>query len=125
MKVFKIQILLFVIFKSFFENSFHLTFFSETDNVLESPVAYSYMYVQWEANTIISDELIRNLTLTFGTIGIVSLILIIDLRVSMNSESKIRYSSNTAMIDQVSALLSSVKFWQISCHLLKLFIRLP
>ena len=40
------------------------------------------MYIQWEANEIISDELIRNLTLTFATIAIVSTIFIIDLRVS-------------------------------------------
>lgn len=51
------------------------------ENFLPSPVAYSIMYIQWEANDIISDELIRNISLTFATIAIVSLILIIDLRV--------------------------------------------
>ena len=52
-------------------------------SLLDSPVAYSYMYIQWEANEIISDELIRNLSLTFATIAFVSFILIIDLRVSI------------------------------------------
>ena len=51
-------------------------------SLLDSPIAYCMMYIQWEANEIISDELIRNLTLTFATIAIVSTIFIIDLRVS-------------------------------------------
>ena len=55
-----------------------------SSSLMDSPIAYSYMYIQWEANDIISDELIRNLSLTFATIAIVSLILIIDLRVSDN-----------------------------------------
>ena len=55
-----------------------------SSSLMDSPIAYSYMYIQWEANDIISDELIRNLSLTFATIAIVSLILIIDLRVSYN-----------------------------------------
>lgn len=50
-------------------------------SLLDSPIAYCMMYIQWEANEIISDELIRNLTLTFATIAIVSTIFIIDLRV--------------------------------------------
>ncbi len=51
--------------------------------LLDSPIAYSFMYIQWEANEIISDELIRNLSLTFATIAVVSLLLIIELRVCL------------------------------------------
>ena len=54
----------------------------DPDRFLRVPVPYSYMYIQWEANRIISDELIRNLSLTFATIAVVSLLLIINLQVS-------------------------------------------
>ena len=53
------------------------------DAFLASPVAYSYMYIQWEANETISHELIRNLGLTFATIAIVTIVLIMNLQVSM------------------------------------------
>ena len=55
----------------------------DPDKFLQVPVAYSYMYIQWEANRVISDELIRNLSLTFATIAVVSLLLIINLQVSI------------------------------------------
>ena len=61
---------------------------SENSEFLVSPVAYSYMYIQWEANETISHELIRNIGLTFATIAIVSLVLIMNLQVStLNIES--------------------------------------
>merc|ERR1719430_1101545 len=47
------------------------------------PVAYNFMYVQWEANRIISKQLIRNMSLTFGVIFVVSLLLIADPVVSL------------------------------------------
>ena len=40
------------------------------DNNLRHPIAYTFMFIQWEANRVISHELIRNLSLTFGTIAI-------------------------------------------------------
>ena len=49
----------------------------------KSPIPYSFFYVQWEANKIISKELIRNLSLTFVTIVLVTLVLIADVRVSL------------------------------------------
>ena len=55
---------------------------SSSSEFLVSPVAYSYMYIQWEANETISHELIRNIGLTFATIAIVSLVLIMNLQVS-------------------------------------------
>ena len=55
---------------------------SSSNEFLVSPVAYSYMYIQWEANETISHELIRNIGLTFATIAIVSLVLIMNLQVS-------------------------------------------
>lgn len=51
---------------------------------LESPIAYAFMYVQWEANEIISDELIRNLSITFATIAVVSILLIVNVQVSVS-----------------------------------------
>ena len=39
-------------------------------NNLQHPIAYTFMFIQWEANRVISHELIRNLSLTFGTIAI-------------------------------------------------------
>ena len=57
---------------------------SSSNEFLVSPVAYSYMYIQWEANETISHELIRNIGLTFATIAIVSLVLIMNLQVSTN-----------------------------------------
>ena len=56
---------------------------SSSNEFLVSPVAYSYMYIQWEANETISHELIRNIGLTFATIAIVSLVLIMNLQVSI------------------------------------------
>ena len=53
----------------------------DTSNVQQHPIAYTLMYVQWEANEVISDELIRNLSLTFGTIAFVSLLLIANIQV--------------------------------------------
>ena len=53
----------------------------DTSNVQKHPIAYTLMYVQWEANEVISDELIRNLSLTFGTIAFVSLLLIANIQV--------------------------------------------
>ena len=70
------------------KNSMDQITFEKPDNIddpdrfLRVPVPYSYMYIQWEANRIISDELIRNLSLTFATIAVVSLLLIINLQVS-------------------------------------------
>jgi len=55
----------------------------DPDRFLKVPVPYAYMYIQWEANRIISDELIRNLSLTFATIAVVSLLLIINLQVCL------------------------------------------
>ena len=57
--------------------SFNIT----EDNVLDHPIAYTFMYVQWEANEVISDELIRNLSLTFATIAVVSLLLVANIQV--------------------------------------------
>ena len=47
------------------------------------PIPYTMMYVQWEANIIISKQLIRNLAFAFATIAIVNLILIADIVVSL------------------------------------------
>ena len=47
------------------------------------PIPYTMMYVQWEANIIISKQLIRNLAFAFATIALVNLILIADLVVSL------------------------------------------
>lgn len=41
-----------------------------------SPIVYSFAYIQWEANEIISSELIRNLSLTFAAIAIVTFLFI-------------------------------------------------
>ena len=46
-----------------------------------TPIAYSFMYVQWEANKTMSRELIRNLILTFLTIIATTFILIANVRV--------------------------------------------
>ena len=43
---------------------------SNSENDLQHPIAYTFMFIQWEANRVISHELIRNLSLTFGTIAI-------------------------------------------------------
>lgn len=48
-----------------------------------TPIAYAYMYMQWEANETISSELIRNLALTFTTILIVSLVLILNIQICL------------------------------------------
>ena len=66
----------------------------DPDRFLKVPVPYAYMYIQWEANRIISDESIRNLSLTFATIAVVSLLLIINLQVSLKiaKDEKIRES---------------------------------
>ena len=37
------------------------------------PIPYTMMYVQWEANIIISKQLIRNLAFAFATIALVNL----------------------------------------------------
>ena len=58
-----------------------IVFNSSDSNVQQHPIAYTLMYVQWEANEVISDELIRNLSLTFGTIAFVSLLLIANIQV--------------------------------------------
>jgi hypothetical protein len=47
------------------------------------PIAWSYMYLQWEANTVLSEELVRNLSLTFATIAFVSYFSISNLQVCM------------------------------------------
>ncbi len=57
------------------------------NGLANTPITYSFMYVQWEANEIISDELIRNLSLTFGTIALVSLLLIANFQVNKNIPS--------------------------------------
>ena len=64
---------------------------SSSNEFLVSPVAYSYMYIQWEANETISHELIRNIGLTFATIAIVSLVLIMNLQVSIIFKPRIRF----------------------------------
>ena len=61
---------------------FNLHLNSSGDNFLQSPIAYSYIYQQWEANETISHELIRNLGLTFATIAVISLVLIMNFQVS-------------------------------------------
>lgn len=43
------------------------------------PIVYTYIYVEWEANRVISNELIRNLGLTMAAVVGVTLILISDL----------------------------------------------
>jgi len=48
-----------------------------------NPVAYTFMYVQWEANRIIGKQLIRNMGLAFAVIALVSLLLIADPIVSL------------------------------------------
>lgn len=53
----------------------------DTDEFLNTPIPYAYIYTQWEANETISAELVRNLGLTFATIAIVSLILIMNVQV--------------------------------------------
>jgi len=55
--------------------------FDEPDSF--SPIPYTMMYVQWEANKVISTQLIRNLGLAFGAIAIVNLLLIADVTVSI------------------------------------------
>jgi len=47
------------------------------------PVAYTFMYVQWEANRIIGKQLVRNMGLAFAVIALVSLLLIADPIVSL------------------------------------------
>ena len=64
---------------------------SSSNEFLVSPVAYSYMYIQWEANETISHELIRNIGLTFATIAIVSLVLIMNLQVSTIFKPRVRF----------------------------------
>ena len=51
------------------------------ENGLKHPIAYTFMFIQWEAHRVMSHELIRNLSLTFATIAIVSLTLIANLQV--------------------------------------------
>ena len=48
----------------------NITFDTNSENNLNHPIAYTFMFIQWEANRVISHELIRNLSLTFGTIAI-------------------------------------------------------
>ena len=74
----------------------------DPDRFLKVPVPYAYMYIQWEANRIISDELIRNLSLTFATIAVVSLLLIINLQVSlkMAKDEKIRENLLTIFLSK-------------------------
>ena len=48
-----------------------------------TPVVHSFGYLQWGANKLMVDELVRNLALTFGTVVIIVLLLIGDLRVSL------------------------------------------
>ena len=69
--------------------SFNIT----EDNVLDHPIAYTFMYVQWEANEVISDELIRNLSLTFATIAVVSLLLVANIQVK-SSQCSVATHSN-------------------------------
>ena len=69
--------------------SFNIT----EDNVLDHPIAYTFMYVQWEANEVISDELIRNLSLTFATIAVVSLLLVANIQVK-SSQCSVSVANN-------------------------------
>ena len=48
----------------------NITFDTNSENNLDHPIAYTFMFIQWEANRVISHELVRNLSLTFGTIAI-------------------------------------------------------
>ena len=48
----------------------NITFDTNSENNLNHPIAYTFMFIQWEANRVISHELVRNLSLTFGTIAI-------------------------------------------------------
>ena len=59
-----------------------INFKTDELNDLAHPIPYTYIYLQLEANQIMSDELIRNLSLTFATILVVSLISIPNLQVS-------------------------------------------
>ena len=52
-----------------------------TEDYLPSPIAYAYFYMQWDANETISNDLIRNLGLTFATIAIVTFALIINIQI--------------------------------------------
>lgn len=56
--------------------------FNDSQSDFLHPIPYTMMYVQWEANIIISQQLIRNLGLAFGTIAVVNLVLIADIVVS-------------------------------------------
>merc|ERR1739838_361276 len=47
------------------------------------PIPYTFMYVQWEANKTILHQLVRNVSLAFGAIAIVSVLLIADIVVSL------------------------------------------
>uniref|UniRef100_A0A0P5P9V2 Patched domain-containing protein n=1 Tax=Daphnia magna TaxID=35525 RepID=A0A0P5P9V2_9CRUS len=46
---------------------------------LSSPIIFTHSYIEWEANRVISSELIRNLCLTMAAVVSVTLILISDL----------------------------------------------
>ena len=48
------------------------------------PIPYTFMYTQWEANSIISKQLIRNLGLAGAMIALVTLLLIADLVVCLS-----------------------------------------
>ena len=41
------------------------------------------MHLQWKANEVMSNELIRNLALNFATVAVVSLITIANIQVSI------------------------------------------
>jgi len=47
-----------------------------------SPIAYSFMYIQWEANEIMGEQLIRNLSLTFAIVIILTFIFVPNFQVS-------------------------------------------
>ena len=57
--------------------------FANVPEDYESPIAHSFPYLLWGANKLIVDELIRNLSLTFGTVLVVIFLLVADARVSI------------------------------------------
>jgi len=55
--------------------------FSGEDNDFP-PIPYTIKFIQWDANRVMSTELLRNLGLTFGTILVISILLLADIFVS-------------------------------------------
>lgn len=56
--------------------------FEGAEGVGAHPVPRSRLYRQWEANDVISYELVRNLLLNFASVVLVSLLLLANLRIT-------------------------------------------